>query len=210
MGKTLSHGLRLLLAAIVAVLLSGCQKETTFETIDDLDTDENAAVSGAASPARGFRPVLGWDFEKGLADWKPAAASVRLSVSTATRHDGAAALQAEGASPVKAWNFLTGPVFDLQPGTRYRLSGWVNVQEWSAPDLPPFFKCQVDRRGAFVQNHFSAKYDLARKGEWQFLTAEFATDGSTGLTGLFSLEKGVDSRAVDAVVFLDGIALESE
>ena len=210
MGKTLSLGLRLMMAAIVAVLLSGCQKETTFETVDDLDTDENAAVSGPSVPAKGFRPVLGWDFEKDAADWRPTAASVRLSVSTATRHDGAAALQVEGTSPTKAWGFLSGPAFDLQPRTRYRLSAWENVQRWSAADLPPFIKCQVDRRGAFVENYLSAKYDLARKGEWQLLAAEFTTDGSTGLTGLFSLEKGADNRAVDAVVFLDNVSVEAE
>jgi hypothetical protein len=164
----------------------------------DLCAVEAEAV--AAGPAT----VYGADFEVGIGEWEGADG---MSVQrTNEAHRGRGALLIEGRQPSTSWNYASAAV-SLVPGSRYRLSCWMRVDE-IAPQEPPYLKLGVDdAAGQWITNFNTPPYDLSRIGVWQELVT-YAETPANAAAGAIAVEKGVLEASIAARIAVDDVRLE--
>ncbi len=151
-----------------------------------------AALCALALPAWASQ---GRVFEATFADGNAWEALPGVTAEGATLPDRGKCLHVRGRQEA-AWNYTKGPEFALDPGHKYRVSGWVKVVSVRSA-IPPYFK--VECTGNVSVQFTTGRYDLAAGG-WQELTAEFEVpQGDHG--GWIALEKGTDSpMEIDAYV----------
>ena len=104
-----------------------------------------------------------------------------------------------------AWHNLPSPLIG---GARYRLTGWMLVEKMDPSSLPPYLKLGVNgRKGVWLTNINTEKYDPAMPGTWQKLTAvgDLPPDAEIGE---ISVEKGDNTTAASVKLRLDDITLE--
>jgi hypothetical protein len=159
--------------------------------------------------AQAAAPPPVWDFENGLQGWKPRAATVtveRVTESGATA-DSRACLRVHGRME-QDWNYAVSDSVPLRAGQLYRLSAWLKVVSIGAATPMPFLKCEfvaTDRRREMGRARTDS-YDVANRGQWQHLTAEFQAPAGA-VSGWLALEKGTsDPTQIDAC--LDDVILE--
>lgn len=160
-----------------------------------------ASVSTAATPAATTQRFL-----SGPEGWTARDPTMQLRAEDAKGlPTPGRALRIRGRSTA-GWNFAASARLPLQPGAQYRLSAWLRVDALSEGARAPFFKCEFLRgataAGARVN---SERYDLARRGAWQELAAEFLVpEGVTA--GYLALEKG-DEAPVEIDALVAGVSL---
>jgi hypothetical protein len=196
----------LLATTLVAVALfgAGCKKEEKATEI---------APAPASAPAQQAAQTAGpvgqeFTFEGGTDGWTPVAKSVTIEQVSDKKHNGNSSLKVSGSSPTPHFNFAFSRKFLLEPGKKYKLSGWTLVDSLNDLKHPPLLKCAVYQNGKWSSNYFTKNYYFKKKGEWQELSINFETPSSGKVEGLVSLEKGANDVAVDAVAYLDDIKLE--
>ncbi len=146
-------------------------------------------------------------FEKSKHGWS-AARGITLTIDSKERHAGASSLRVEGTQ-TKGWNYAAGrqeiPVF---PGSKYRLTCWVKVDQIEPESLPPYAKVGVhDAEGEWVANIVTNRYDMHKIGQWQLLQATAETPLNAA-RGQFALERGSSEATTRVRIWLDEISLE--
>jgi len=148
------------------------------------------------SASASHEPVFAATFDDGGA-WE---ALPGITTGIATLPDRGKCLHVRGQQEA-AWNYTRSPDFPLQPGRKYRVSGWVRVTS-IRPAIPPYFK--VECTGDVPTRFATGRYDLAAGG-WQELAGEFELpQGDHG--GWIALEKGGDSR-IEIAAYLDEVSV---
>lgn len=141
--------------------------------------------------------------------WAPVQDSVTVDTGQLNQGDTTQIfIIVQGSANKGYWNFARSPIVSLEPGKKYRLSCWVLLKELANPQYPPFLKCGVYKKGEWLANYFTPKYDMAKNGEWQYLSTEFKTPESRDLTGFVAVEKGTNKEAFNIVVYLSGLTFE--
>jgi hypothetical protein len=188
--------------ALAATVTTGCKKEETPK--------EAAPAAGqqAAAPVTGAA-VAEYAFEDGTGGWKPVGKTMKLEQATGQKHGGSLSLKVFGSTGATTWNFAASPQFTLEPGKKYRLSGWIMVDSTSDPKNPPFLKVAVNKDGKWLTNANTKRYNLGKIKEWQELSAEFSTPSEQNLTGFVALEKGTNKSDINATIFVDDVKVES-
>lgn len=186
-----------LLTAVTSVLLcAGCKKEE----------QASPAPAQSAAPAT-MAALVSYDFESGAAGWTGTDKTVKAESATDQKHGGNTGLKVSGTAGNGRWNFAASPKFALEPGKKYKLTGWMLVESWDKGTFPPLFKCAVMQDNKWLSNAFSKKYDLKKMKEWQSLGTIFEVPaGAT--TGFIALEKGTQDP-LTATVYLDDIKIEA-
>ena len=108
-----------------------------------------------------------------------------------------------------AWNYIARHLeTPVLPGSRYRLSCWLKVDELEPVRMVPYLKLGVtDGDGKWLENFHTSRYDMNEAGTWQRLEATFDTPLETA-GGHLALERGgkdVESR-IEA--WIDDVQLE--
>ncbi len=144
------------------------------------------------------------DFDADAAGW---VAADGMSVSAPSgAHMGRGGLLVEGTQPGTSWNYAWVPV-DVLPGSRYRLSGWVKVDDISL-EQPPYLKLGVDDAdGRWITNFNTPQYDLSDLGTWQELVT-YAETPANAAAGAIAIEKGVLEASIATHIHLDDVNLE--
>jgi len=191
--------------ALIATALSvvGCKKEEKAKEAAPAPVQTAAPAQQAAAPAP-KAGVASYDFESSVNGWGSTDKAVNIARSGEVKHAGNFGLKVAGKSGEKLYNFAVSPKFPLEPGKKYKLTGWMLVQSVEDAKLPPILKCGTYQDGKWVANAFTKKYALAKKGEWQELSTTFEAPKGDKVTGMVSVEKG-DAKANTATLFLDDI-----
>jgi hypothetical protein len=95
----------------------------------------------------------------------------------------------------------------LLPGSRYRLSCWMNVER-ADPGRSPYLKIGLtDAGGRWLTNISTPTYDMRRPGTWQHLVALVETSTDTA-GGHLAIEKGALEARLDVTLRVDEVRLE--
>jgi hypothetical protein len=157
------------------------------------------------------KPANNTVFETGFETAKPAwniPKGMTAGMEPGGARTGKGSLLVEG-SLKDGWNYawyrLPSP---LVGGARYRLTGWMLVERMEPTGFPPYLKLGVnDRKGAWLINVNTDKYDLTKTGTWQKLTAVGDLPAEAE-TGEISVEKGDNNTAAAVRLRLDDVTLE--
>ena len=171
-------------------------------------SQESVAAPGDQEKTSEQKIIQAYDFENGPADWRSVYDTIHINVSPEKKHEGSASLKVEGTSPEEFWNFAASDPFPLDPGKKYRFSGWMLLETLDKNDYPPLLKCEILQGEEWLANANTNKYDLSKKGEWQEFSVVFTTPTVTDITGRFSVEKGTNERAVETTLYIDDVKLE--
>ncbi len=146
-------------------------------------------------------------FETAKTSWK-ARPGVAMTVDRHERHSGNSSLHIEGTQ-TEGWNHAAGPQeMPIFPGSKYRLTCWIKVDQLEPESLPPYLKLGIhDVDGKWVANIGTNKYDLHKIGQWQRLTATAETP-LNAVRGQFALERGMSQAKTHVRLWLDDITLE--
>ena len=130
-----------------------------------------------------------------------------VALDPAAAHSGASSLLVSGEQR-GAWNYvghtLQQPVL---PASKYRLSGWMLVEQLEPTSRPPYLKIGVhDAEGKFLTNYNTNTYDVSQLGTWQQLVTYCETSGEAAL-GYVAIEKGVLELAIEATIRIDDVEL---
>jgi hypothetical protein len=188
-----------------ALAVAGCKKKEQAIEVAPAAAPQAAAPQAAAPAAQAGSSEYG--FEDGIGGWTASDKSVKLEQASDKKHGGNASLKISGASGSGRWNFANTSRINLEPGKKYLLTGWMNVEAWDKADLPPLMKVGVNKNGKWQDNAFTSKYNLKKMNEWQKFAGKFTAPADGNVTGSFSLEKGTQD-SITATVYLDDIKLE--
>ncbi len=160
----------------------------------------------AVESRSGEADVVQEGFEQNHEHWY-AGQGITLTRDQQQCHSGTASLRVEGTQS-KGWNYagsrLAVPVF---PGSKYRLSCWMKVDQLQPDSLPPYLKLGISNaEGEWVENSTTEKYDLRRAGEWQQLCATAETSLHAA-KGQFAIERGTRDTQTAARIWLDDVQL---
>ncbi len=163
-------------------------------------------LHGVATPASS-----GVVYEEGFEGAAPAwgaSSGITATVDSATAHAGKASLLVTGKMGV-GWNYaafrLPKP---LLPGAKYRLSGWMRVDNFAGIPTAPYLKIGVNAAdGHWITNYTTNAYDLGKLGTWQYLegVVECPADGATGD---LCIEKGQLDGDAALTLHLDDLKLQ--
>ena len=146
-------------------------------------------------------------FEVDVAGWQ-AARGMAAAINGDNAHAGGRALRLTGRQ-MKGWNYAACRVPTPVVGFgRYRLTAWMLVEAIAPARAAPYVKIGVsDGTGKWLENYSSAKYDTARLGTWQKLTA-IAEVPINAATAHLAVEKGAYSTPIEATIWIDDVKLE--
>ncbi len=160
-------------------------------------------VPGVAGQER----VWVWDFE---GDFTPAGLAQGMAAALVDDplHGGARALRIEGQCE-DTWGYATLARVALEPGARYRLTGWMLVRKLEGLRGGPSMKVGINGPdGAWVTNATTGAYRMDQPDTWQRLSVEFDTPAQ-GVTGDVCVERGSFSGVADAEIYLDDLELRT-
>jgi len=151
--------------------------------------------------------VLREVFDGNRTTWK-AAPGITVEIDHNVAHSADACLRVEGAQE-RGWNYASGPRdIPVRPGSKYRLSCWVKVEELAPETLTPYLKLGIhDSNDEWLANISTSRYDMRHAGRWQQLTATAETP-LAATSGQFALERGTNTTPSRLKVWLDDISLE--
>jgi len=185
-------------------ILVGCNK--TDQT--SIKEPENIK---ALSPITTSNTVAEFSFEKDFQGWKSInAKDASIKLDSTIKHSGSSSLNFFGQTAIESWNYIVSDKLSLDGGKKYKLSGWVYVESINSIKAP-FLKVAVQNATnppKFLNNFNSGKYDLKKIGTWQELSTEFTTPSEYNLDGFMALQKGTNSEAINAVIYIDDLRLE--
>ncbi|MFQ6131642.1 MAG: carbohydrate binding domain-containing protein [Armatimonadota bacterium] len=146
-------------------------------------------------------------FEAGAVPWH-ATEGMTVALDPGAAHSGASSLLVSGTQ-AGAWNYashtLQQPVL---PASKYRLSGWMLVEQLEPTTRPPYLKIGLtDAEGEWLENHGTNVYDVDRLRTWQRLQVTFETTPNTA-GGHLAIEKGGRELPVTVTLRLDDLKLE--
>jgi hypothetical protein len=190
-----------LLITTFSVFGPGCKKEENVS--ESLHAGTQAPVSNLADFSKDF------SFENGTDGWKPTSKSMLAEISLNKSHGGKASLKVVGSSGVNFWNFANSPEFPLQPGRKYRLTGWMMVEKTSSSKNALFLKCAITENTKWISNANTNKYNLHKLNEWQELSTEFVAPAQAGLKGHLAIEKGTNLSDIAATIYIDDLKIEA-
>ena len=127
-----------------------------IEGRDERDRYVLCAIEGVRAKAV-RRMAYEEGFEPGSEPWR-AAGGMSTRVDRSVRHAGRASMSVEGTQE-GSWNYaglaLEGPVL---PGSLYRLSCWMRVDELEPPSWAPYLKLGLsDERGRWLTNRNTSR-----------------------------------------------------
>jgi hypothetical protein len=192
-------------SSIIVVALSGagCKKE------EQTKSSETVVAPQPAAPSAAQAGVTEFTFDDGIGYWTGTDQSIKVDSATDQKHAGKSSLKISGTAKDGLWNFARSPQFDLEPGKKYKVSGWMFVESWDKENLPPLLKVGVHQDGKWANNVFTSKYDLKKSKTWQQVVTVFVAPKDGKIKGSFSLEKG-SKEPISAAVYLDDLKIESE
>jgi hypothetical protein len=143
------------------------------------------------------------DFEGPQQAWRPAPGIV-MTVQSGGRN-GRHGLHVSGTQPAD-WGLGQVRV-PVQPGLRYKLTGWFKVLGWQAPQGAPYLKAGLNAAdGHWIRNFETERYDLKQSPTWQPLSVTFDAPVEAASADL-AIEKG-GRFAVTADLWLGDVTLE--
>jgi hypothetical protein len=189
-----------LVITVFSVFGFGCKKEEKA----------NESISATKQAPINTIPELSKDFtfESSTDGWKPVGKSMQAEISVHKLHGGKGSLKVVGSSGINSWNFASSPEFPLEPGKKYRLTGWMMVESISSSKDAPFLKCAIAENTKWISNANTKKYNLRKLSEWQQLSAEFIAPAKSGLTGHLAIEKGTNQTDITATIYIDDLRIE--
>jgi hypothetical protein len=183
-----------------ALFGAGCKKEETAKESASAPAQQQAVAPAAQTG------LPSYDFENGAAGWV-ANGSVKIEQATDQKHGGNSSLKISATGSDKLWNFAVSPNINLEPGKKYKLSGWLYIDSWNNTKFPPMLKFAISQNGKFVDNAFSSKYNLKKTKDWQKLECTFVAPEGAAANGYIALEKATQDN-IATVSYLDDIQLE--
>lgn len=192
-----------ILVCSIGVLGTGCNKQEKTESKPEQKLEQKSEPQNPPSS----QVVKEFTFEDGTGKWWPIG-SVKVEKATNQKHTGNASAKISGSSPNGGWAYALTDRFPLEPGKKYKFTGWVLVESVSNAKYPPVLRVGMfQQKQKWLQNALTSKYDLSHKGEWQMFSTEFTAPGECDSAEI-SLEKGTqDSMTVTA--YLDDLKIES-
>jgi hypothetical protein len=133
---------------------------------------------------------------------------VEVATSLEHRREGRQSLRVRGSSPKGQWCFAASPLFDIKPGARYRLSGWLEIASYAPGREPAYLSVSVFGGGKFTKAFLTEPYRLGELGTWQNLTAEFTAPEGNAFQGKVELCKRPKDADITADMFLEGVTLD--
>ena len=133
---------------------------------------------------------------------------VEVGSDTGIFHGGESSLRLSGVQQ-GSWNYaahhLAGNVL---PGSKYRLSCWLKVDELEPARMAPYLKIGLtDGDGGLAENCHTSRYDMSKAGEWQRLAGTFETPLETA-GGHLALERGGKDVQTRIRAWIDDVELE--
>jgi hypothetical protein len=184
----------------LTLAVAGCKKEEKAKEVVPATTQQ------AGSPLS-TSGIQDYGFEDGTAGWASADKAIKLEQTSGQKHAGNSSLKVYGTAGAGSWNFAASPRFNLEPGKKYRVSGWIFVESLDKTKNAPLFKCGIYKDGKWTANAFTKLYNLKKMNEWQLVSGEFTTPADGKISGLASLEKGTQEQ-LNAVIYVDDVRVE--
>jgi len=147
-----------------------------------------------------------YTFETGAGKWWPMG-NIKYTQATDIKHSGTSSLNVSGTSPVEKWNYIQSNDFNIDPGKRYKLSGWMLVKSISNTKYAPMLKCGVNQNSKWLANFNTKKYDLNKKVSGRSLPLSSQRPRVKPQRVLLKSKKGT-SEAIEAEIFIDDLKLE--
>ncbi len=146
-------------------------------------------------------------FEESPLRWS-GSKGITVTLDEAEHHEGAVSLCMDGAQQ-RGWNYTASPRnVKVMPGSKYRLTCWMKVDQLEPPSLLPYLKLGIhDREGNWVANVGTTKYNVRQIGTWQKLTATAETPLNAA-AGQFAVERGGYEQPSRVRIWLDDVQLE--
>ena len=125
-------------------------------------------------------------------------------------HGGQSSLRLSGVQQ-GAWNYAAHHLaFPVLPGSKYRLSCWLRVDELEPARMAPYLKIGLtDNEGGLLENCHTSRYDMGEggAGAWQRLEGTFETPLDTA-GGHLALERGGMEIQTRINAWIDDVELE--
>ena len=123
-------------------------------------------------------------------------------------HNGKSSLRFSGVQQ-GSWNYaahyLALPVL---PGSKYRLSCWLKVDQLEPAKLAPYLKIGLtDGEGGLLENCHTSRYNMDEVGAWQQLEGTIETPLDTA-GGHLALERGGKETQTQIQAWIDDVQLE--
>jgi len=163
-------------------------------------------ISGVES-SRPTGAVYQQDFETDDHRWN-VATGVEGRTDTEVFHDGKSSLRLTGVQQ-GSWNYAAHQLgMAVLPGSKYRLSCWLKVDQLEPARIAPYFKIGLtDGDGGWLENCHTGRYDMSAAGTWQRLEGTFETPLETA-GGHLALERGGKDVQTRIQAWIDDIQLE--
>ncbi len=173
---------------------------------DEADRYSLCTIAGVAS-SRTTGTVYRQDFESENHRWH-ISRGIEAAVDSGVFHSGKASLRLFGTQQ-GAWNYTAHYLdFPLLPGSKYRLSCWLKVDELEPAKMAPYLKIGLtDAEGRLLENRNTNRYDTRALGTWQRLEGTFETPLATA-RGHLALERGGKDVQTRIEAWLDQVQLE--
>lgn len=140
-------------------------------------------------------------------DWS-FSSGIEGEIDRKVSHDDEASLRIEGTQK-GSWNYVShGLRIPILPVSRYRFACWLRVEELEPEDRAPYLKVGLtDRKGDWIENHVTRRYDTGKAGTWQRLEGTFETTAETA-GGHLALERGGKDASIRIRAWIDAVELE--
>jgi hypothetical protein len=174
---------------------------------DDQGRYRLCSVRGIAGSGPAGKVIYEEGFEGQAAPWS-AVAGMSATVDTGAAHSGQASLLVSGTQE-QGWNYVSHRVTTpLVGASKYRLTGWLLVEQIAPGGHPPYLKIGVNgANGKWITNFNTGPYDVAKPGTWQELTVEAEVPPEAATADL-CIEKGAFATPITAKMRLDDVKLE--
>ena len=178
---------------LIISLIAGCEK-----------AKESARTQSSAKNVT----VAEFTFEDGIQKWRNRK-NTDLEQDRSIQHSGQASLKVWGTAVKDDWHFAVSPHFSITPGKKYKFTGWMLVNSLSSSESDPWVRLKIgiykDKKN--IGSKSTAKYILAKKGEWQLLTTSFEAPSVDNLSVNFTIDKKKYNN-IEAIIFVDDISLQ--
>ena len=173
-------------------------------TIYDI-TERSVCRNESLLPFRVSPSGIEFNFENGIKGWR-ALGKTQLMPDNGKHFNGKASMKIAGTGQANLYSFARSAQFSISPGKGYRFTGFMLID--SISDNTSFFKCELYQDGKWIKNIDSNEYDIASKGQWKKLKAEFTAMEGKNVSVSFTVEKRPMEKDVQAVLYVDDIKLE--
>ena len=173
---------------------------------DEVDRYRLRVIKSVAT-SRPKGAVYQQGFESIDHDWSVSSGIEAIS-DTATFHSGKTSLRLTGVQQ-GAWNYAAHYLaFSVLPGSKYRLSCWLKVDELQPARMTPYLKIGLtDGDQRQLENCHTSRYDMSAAGTWQRLEGTFETPLETA-GGHLALERGGKDHRTQIKAWIDDVQLE--